>query len=109
MSQPTKARVTSRSEPGSRKNAATATASAMKVRGREYTTRNGIGSFLNRTRGSSNSLPAMPAPLVLPLGDEARRGAQDVALGAEDTPRGIGARQVVADDCLGAVAAYLRY
>src|SRR5262249_22280853 len=47
--------------------------------------------------------------LILPLGDEARGGAQHVALGAEDRQRGIAARQEIADALLGAVDAKLRY
>ena len=49
-------------------------------------------------------LPCPPsAPSILAFGDEARGGAQHVALGAEDRERGIGARQQVAHALLGAV------
>src|SRR6185312_9076937 len=41
--------------------------------------------------------------LALALGDETRRGAQHVALGAEDRERGIAAREQVAHAPLGAL------
>src|SRR5262249_46235577 len=100
--------------------------SATKVRGRDMTTRKNIGSLRNRTRRCSNSLSDMARPsllahdligkpastfpdhaLVLPLGDEARGGAQHVAAVAEDRQRGIAARQEVTDALLGAIDAEL--
>src|SRR5262245_12982978 len=83
-------------------------ASATKVRGRDTTTRRNIGSFRNRTRRCSNSLPsAIVAVLILPFGDEARGRTQHVALGAEDRQRGVAARQEIADALPGAVDAEL--
>ena len=52
-------------------------------------------------------MPAIAFPSVLAFGDEARGGAQHVALGAEDRQRRIGARQQVAHALLGAVDAEL--
>src|SRR5262245_56242266 len=83
--------------------------SATKVRGRDTTTRRNIGSFRNRTRRCSNSLPsAIVAVLILPLGNEARGSAQHVALGAEHRQCGIAARQEIVDTLLGTVDAKLR-
>src|SRR4051812_5396347 len=53
------------------------------------------------TRSSRSFLPA--ATSVLAFGDEARRGAQHVALGAEDRQRAVGFCQQIAHALLGAV------
>src|SRR5437870_11253907 len=62
--------------------------------------RAGLGIFLKRTTiGSSGFLPAMAAS-TLAFGDEARCGAQYVALVAENRQRGIRVREEVANALL---------
>src|ERR1700730_17087414 len=102
MSQPIKSRVTSRSEPGKKKNAAIPSPIEKNKRGRPQMMRTGIGIFLNRARNSSISFLGAGMS-VLAFGDEPRRGAQHVAFGAEDRQRGVGLGEQVAHALFGAV------